>query len=671
MKPKKMSFFKRAILIVGVTVIPSLYSLFYLQAYWNPYNSVDKLPIAVVNSDKGAEINGVHKNLGNELVAKLRTTKSLNREFVDAEQAQVGVEGQKYYAVITVPPEFSQDIASASTTDKKTASIVFEANQQHNYIASMLLKSAVNSIEQNLRGTVDKEITAGLTAKLKSVPSNLTTLNNGLNTISGGASSLQNGIGKATDGQRKLTSGAFSLDSGISQVQAGAHQLSAGTGNLPKLTGGINSLDAGLNKISSQFSPSSHAHNPTLYDATQALKSQMTDSNSTTNFHALVAGITNTNTGVPKYIDSSMRVMSVIQGDDTIFSSIYSKFRANPTNPSLQAAIVLVADTHNQMEMKELAPFGITTTVIQAAQAQYTQGGAAGKSYLSLLSQQIAPSTNPRSPTLYDAATGVAAQFSSDTYGGNATLKSGIEQAASGADQLSAATASLGQLQTGAAKLSSALDQLKDGSGQLTSGASNLSSGMDTLKGGSGKLSAGINTADSGVANSITSANNGLKSTDGLDRYAQTPVTMKETDINSVPNYGTAFAPFFLSLSLWVGAIMIFFGIHFDSRKRIKILSINSDYTLVRTFFFLLIGVVQAIVLGFIIQRVLQLKIANPVMYYWSCILFSLVSVSVVQFLIIHVGDLGKLLSIVLLIFQLTSCGGTFPIETVRHSTAH
>lgn len=109
---------------------------------------------------------------------------------------------------------------------------------------------------------------------------------------------------------------------------------------------------------------------------------------------------------------------------------------------------------------------------------------------------------------------------------------------------------------------------------------------------------------------------------------------------------------------------MMFFAIYFDSIKKIKILSVNSESTIVRTGFLMLIGVAQAIILGVILQHFPDLKIADLGVFYLSCILFSLVSVFIVQFLIVHIGDLGKLLAILLLIFQLTSGGGIFLIET-------
>jgi len=110
---------------------------------------------------------------------------------------------------------------------------------------------------------------------------------------------------------------------------------------------------------------------------------------------------------------------------------------------------------------------------------------------------------------------------------------------------------------------------------------------------------------------------------------------------------------------------MLFFSVYFDWIRRYKILSPETGYLAARTLLFLLIGVAQAIVLCVIVQFGLKITIIDPPMFYLGCILFSLVAVSIIQFLLIHVGDVGKLITILLLIFSLTSTGGTFPVETV------
>jgi putative membrane protein len=102
-----------------------------------------------------------------------------------------------------------------------------------------------------------------------------------------------------------------------------------------------------------------------------------------------------------------------------------------------------------------------------------------------------------------------------------------------------------------------------------------------------------------------------------------------------------------------------------DSERKFKLLTAASQHRLARSFLYLLIGFAQALLLAFVLQYSLGLNVANPLAYYAACCLVSMVFISIVQFLMVHLKDLGKFLSIILLILQLTSCGGTFPMETV------
>ena len=132
-----------------------------------------------------------------------------------------------------------------------------------------------------------------------------------------------------------------------------------------------------------------------------------------------------------------------------------------------------------------------------------------------------------------------------------------------------------------------------------------------------------------------------------------------------MPNYGTAFAPYFLSLSLWVGALIIFFGIYLDADEKFQLLSRRSDKRIIRSFSYLVIGLMQAVLLALVLQFGLGLQINHPLAFYLACCLVSMVFIAIVQFLIVFLKDIGKFLAIALLILQLTSCGGTFPMETV------
>ncbi|MGC4019285.1 MAG: YhgE/Pip family protein [Muricomes sp.] len=248
-------------------------------------------------------------------------------------------------------------------------------------------------------------------------------------------------------------------------------------------------------------------------------------------------------------------------------------------------------------------------------------------------------------------------------------LKQGITDLQNG---LIAAQSGVSQLKNGADNLNGGLDQLygasiqlADAGKQLSDGAAKVDNGAEQLKGGADKLNGGASAAAVQVNEKISDAKKELTKLNGLEGFAGEPVVIESTTTNPVPNYGTAFAPYFLCLSLWVGALIIFFGIYLDADNKFKVLSRNSDRKMLRSFIYLGIGLAQAVVLGIILRYGLRLQINNEPVYYLACGLISMVFISIVQFLLVHLKDIGKFLAIALLILQLTSCGGTFPMETV------
>jgi putative membrane protein len=181
---------------------------------------------------------------------------------------------------------------------------------------------------------------------------------------------------------------------------------------------------------------------------------------------------------------------------------------------------------------------------------------------------------------------------------------------------------------------------------------------------GTSELRDGTQTAKVGVDESVEDTNEQLKALVGLPEYSVEPVATNTEYIQPVENYGSAFAPYFMGLSLWVGGLMIFFGIYLDYHKKIKTLTKDSTNPLVRQLCFLGISTVQGLLLAVVIDFVLGITVNNHILLFLSCWLVSIAFMMIIQFSIMYLGDIGKFVSLLLLILQLTSCAGTFPIET-------
>ena len=616
-------------IIIGVVILPLLYSYFYLGAFWDPYSTLDTLPVAVVNQDQGAVINDKERNLGEELCKELQEDDSLKFVVTDETDAKKGTEGKDYYAMIVVPTNFSANIASSSEEEKTTATITFSSNEKKNYLASQILSRATLQIEENLRSNVNKEITAELSTKLEDVPEQLGELQNGLNKLNNGSSDLTGGTSQLKDGTAKLTDGASDLAEGTNEFsskfadyQAGVTNAKTGASSLSK---GASSLDTGIDGLLTSATALENS-TKSLTDLQKGAK-DLADGASlfnsslityTSGVDSLIKNVTDTTTFLTQYVTANPSLMK-----DPTFNAFITKM----SNPELQKNIKDLSDA---------------TTSLKTASATISAGIS-----------QLSTGTN----NLPQLQAGIAA------------IKQGLAQAKTGSSQLANGSITLDDglsaLSQATEKLNAASKDIKSGAAAVSTGASTVNDGANDLNEGAEKLQQGIATAKDGVDTSIITANEQLKSLDGLDEFASEPVTIQSESINAVPNYGTAFAPYFLSLSLWVGAIIIFVGIFLDSDNKFKVLSRYSDKKVLRTFIYLLIGFAQAVILAIVLKLCLGLQVNHLGLYFVSCCLVSIVFISIVQFLMVFLKDAGKFLSLLLLILQLTSCGGTFPMETV------
>lgn len=683
------------IIIIGVIIIPLLYSYFYLGAFWDPYSKLDEVPVAVVNEDKGATINDITRNLGEELSEKLKADGSLAFTFTDANSAKEGLESTKYYAVVTIPADFSSKIATSSSSDKQVATVTYSSNEKRNYLASQILKSAVTTIEESLRSSVNEEIVSTLTEKLNEVPTSLNTLSDGLNQLQTGASDLKDGTSDLASGATTLNNGASDLATGIAALKDGATTLAAGTSSLKdgadQIVSGSSTLSSGMATFGSNLSEytkgveSASKGSQSLVDHFKSLNTGITElltgaqslQSATTNITDLKDGASALATGASSLQEG---LQTYTNGVDSLLSNVtqitqaLAAYAQQTKDPTITALVTSLTSKDTLAGIKAL----------QSASVSLNEGAAtlkAGSDALSLGTQNV----GALKAGINQIASGLkSAQTGSQALAEGATkLNSGLSKLAASNDAITDATA---KLSTGASSLNKGLDSLSQGIDQVNSGAealatgastaadgavalkegtNSLATGSTTLNDGANQLYNGIEEANQSVTSSIEDTKTQLTSLDGLDTYASAPVNVESDPYAPVPNYGTAFAPYFMSLSLWVGGLMIFFGIYFDADCRFKLLSRSSENVLTRSIAYLIIGLTQAVLLCMILLAGLKLTVTNLPLFFVACCLVSMSFIAIIQLFLICFSNIGKFLAIALLILQLTSCGGTFPMETV------
>ncbi|MCY4668847.1 MAG: YhgE/Pip domain-containing protein, partial [Rhodococcus sp.] len=134
------------IALVTIILMPLLYGAMYLWAFWNPFGEVNKVPVALVNTDRGAMVQGQELNAGDEVSQALLDSGELDLHLVSQQEAAQGVSDGTYYFSLTLPENFSEAVASPTTKDPHKAQLQFTFNDVNNYLGTIIGQNAAQQV---------------------------------------------------------------------------------------------------------------------------------------------------------------------------------------------------------------------------------------------------------------------------------------------------------------------------------------------------------------------------------------------------------------------------------------------------------------------------------------------------------------------------------------------
>ncbi|MCU5308398.1 YhgE/Pip domain-containing protein [Bacillus cereus] len=265
------------------------------------------------------------------------------------------------------------------------------------------------------------------------------------------------------------------------------------------------------------------------------------------------------------------------------------------------------------------------------------------------------------------------ADGSSKVTGGLGQLSVGVTKLADGSNQV---TGGLGTLSAGAGQMLGGIMQLANGSGQVTTGLSTLSigsiqliDGVNKLADGSGKVTDGLVKVNNGSGELAEKLGEGaektgeVKGTDKTYDMFASPVKVKTEKMAEVPNYGTGFTPYFLSLGLFVGALLL--SIVYPLRDTVGVPKSGFSWFISKFGVLLSVGIIQAVVADVILLFGLGVEVQSIPYFILFSIVTSLAFIALIQCLVTAFGDAGRFIAIITLIIQLTTSAGTFPLELI------
>lgn len=527
-------------------------------------------------------------------------------------------------------------------------------------------------------------------------------LNTGLNQFSSGVSAYTNGVGNLATGANQLSSQSATLRMGVEQLSEGIQQLSSKLDTSSEQKDQINQLSSGLNQLnqaiqnidvgdtkqlSSVLSSIVSLSNQMLASAQSEKATTLANIQSTAAYQSLTseqqaeisASVSQNSTDS---IQSAQSIIALVQGLQGSLENLQNQSsnlstlqnQANQVLPLASTSLTGLSSGLTEMQG------AVTSKLVPASQSiasgvnSYTAGVDKVSQGASQLSEKNSTLTGSLDQ-LVSGSTTLTQKSSSLTAGvgqlveKTPELVSGIEKLSTGSNQLNQKSQ---ELMAGVDKLQSGSGQLADKSSQLLSGASQLENGANKLADGSGKLAEGgtkltagieslqIGTTDLGQG--LSNASNQLKSASTESKNAETlagPLSLSKTDNDHVPVNGIGMAPYMISVALFVAALstnMIFAKLPSGRHPETRWAWFKSRFEINGVI------AVLAAVLVYGGVHLIGLTANHEMRTLFLIIIASLTFMSMVTALTTWNSRLGAFFSLILLLLQLASSAGTYPL---------
>jgi len=608
------------IALIALLLVPVLYGGLYLWANQDPYAGLDRVPVALVVADTGAEMKGTAENYGDEVATQLVADADFDWHRVSAAEAHSGVTDSVYDFSVTIPADFSTAIVSASGDSPHRATITLATNDTTGYLASTIGTQAATSIRAAIVTKVNKQAADGFLVGLSDVRSSLVT--------------ATDGAGDVTEGAASAAAGADDLVAGTGQLASGARDLSAGLGTLDEATGtladGAGQVDSGATRVAQGSGQ--------VADATTSVSE--------------AAGRLASGTG---QVADGAEALAAAQSTLADATSGAGDSTAGAAS-ALDAARRSISD---QLTSAGLTPgqIGSVLATLDAPAARIDTAGT------------ILQSAGTRIDGLVDAGDRVASGARASATGaatladGAAQTRDGAASAAEGATQTAAGAHSLA---AGATDVHAGTASAAEGGATLEGGASALNTGAEDLRTGLTQLETGAATLRDGLQSGVDE----IPASDGESRALQgttiaDPVDLNTAAVTSAGTYGAGLAPFFISLAGWIGIYALFLIVKPVSRRAITALHSPIKITLAGWLTPGLLGMVQMAALFAIVAGALGFTVHNPVGTYAMMGLAALTFAAIILALNVWLGSVGQFIGLVLMVVQLVTAGGTFPWQTL------
>ncbi len=628
------------VVIIGISVVPCLYAWFNIAASWDPYSNTGNLKVAVASVDEGYEgsLIPIEINIGDKVLSALRENTQMEWVFTTEEKATSGVKSGKYYAAIVIPKDFSNKMMSVFSEKVEKPEITYYSNAKENAIAPKVTDKGAGAVQRQVNEVFIETVSDTTLTVLQAV-SNMTqasgaetivdNLNTNLNQIAGdliASAGLLESFSDMTGSAQKLLNSTTEFLQTVQQQTKESRQTFQETSKT--FSGLDDSMDAAADSVGTALKSAENVYDQMDQVISGAFSDESADAQQIASTLDTLAG----------------QVGNVVTAYTSVRDSIAAVADKYPETSPLVDAIVVRMDTSIQQQKN-----------LQSKLQDSAKGLRDATTDLGTARSELKD---------------LAAKNRENMSGVSASYKSSVQKS------LNQLSASLTSSKQEISSLLSQLDQSANGIYKLTDTADSDLSEIQKVLGDSGELltEASDRIADttakldemeaSGDFSELKALISGDKS--AISTFLAAPVSLDTHKIYEIANYGSSMAPFYSVLSIWIGGIvlvaMLKVNVSENCTKGLKNVKLHQIY-FGRFITFMIVGLFQSTLIALGDLLYLGIQCEHPFLFLLGCWFSSLVFVNIIYTLTVSLGDIGKAVSVILLVVQVAGTGGTFPIE--------
>ncbi len=606
-------------IVMGLCIIPSLYAWFNIMSNWDPYGeaATSLMKISVYSEDEGIDLNGIKLVIGDMVTESLETNNTIDWTFADnKEEALELIQSGECYAGIIIPKDFTENMLSIMSGNIVNPRIVYYENSKKNAIAT--------KITGKVKTTVQNEINTKLISTLTEVFANagdylsgsdiegsdlISGVKSKLNQVS---STLDNYIYMMNTFALLTESASDSIDTTKLLFPNIDSMASSGSDSLGNLKDSVDISNDIVNSALSLMSTSLDTISGKLDD----LSDTVNDLDSNTHIVTVTKEFSSDDLGTT-VLDTIQRLLESKSPEISDAKSQFEKLKSDldRLNGDAQLSDSEIADIKSAI----ISDIGKCKDHIKEVK-DLVNGELSSALTESLTGMQ---NSLTQAQAILSDVPGTFSEISSTLTEYQSILKDG---------------------KTNVQVTAKYLSDLKDDIGSLIQELDKITSNQNFQE-----MMSAIKENPQMIVDFISS-----------------PVQMNTVEIYAISNYGSAMAPFYTVLALWVGALILVALIHVKVKDGEDLEGVKPYQKFFgRYISFFVIGQVQTIITVFGDLFYVGIQCKHPIAFTLAAMMTSFVFTFLIYSLTVAFGNIGEAIAVVIMVIQVAGAGGTFPVEVL------